>query len=1171
MKIRSIAVRHVLHYEAFQLNLDHGGLHILHGPNETGKSTLLTLIMDLLFGGAIAESFRDHYDSHSRLEGVIERSDQVLYRIERKRRYNRLVLTDADHTELPEDALARYLGGYTREPFALLFGFDHERLRAGGQSLLDSQGQAGISLFEAGGGIQYLTKLLGTLADRSAQLLDPSFNARSAKELNKQWRSFIDTQKSLKQSSLRAEEWHRQRQEIFLSEQRAEQLERQLADADAAWQKVTRLLRVRPMISEWLAMKQELEELGPASVSPHDEENILTLLKKHGENTQSQARAEDECRRQAQRAHALHPDPQATSLADSIERLSEGLMQFLSLRDTDLPAAREQRQKRKAETEQRLQELSPGTSWAQIDQLRLPLTALNRIDTLAEEIAGAHANYALEKAQREELIEDSAKVEKDLEALGPIYDVSHLSGLIRTIREEGNVQRKIAQAERDIELKQQAIDQRLRQQTLYAGSPRGLKMLPLPLHDTVERYAGQWASLEQERSEARRNHQTLRAAALSLANDLEVLDLQGEVPVPSDLLEARSLREEAWTRVKQSWLHHELPEGVAPQDLADDFAQRLANADRVVDAMRREADRSANRALLLMKQEQTKQALAHSAKRRRSLDIQFSQLETLWAGEWQPCGILPKSPGEMREWLSAFHAPLVLMLGELDASEAHRAELAQHQAQLRQALATAAQEAHCQAGDALTLNDALEQCENYARVMGERDLTRRTLWDQRRVLETKIHARTQSLTKWEQQLQLQDEEWESVLRAYPSLPPRPQDALHYSQHLRELLRGVQEIEQMETAIRTSEEICHQFERQALAVAEQLGENLAEAASVESWVRQARQRMHNARETEQLLQSIEDEQARLRGEADQHGAEAGLTAQQLQHYQAQCHAADLAQLSAQVEISRQRRNLAEEKLSQERRIRQAADGMSVDAIVQSLEELGDPDTLESQKIALEARQDGIRGDIAREKDHLQTLQTAFAHINETHEAAAAFAQQGQQHLAEVDRLWNEYLRVELARRLLERSIEEFRERNESAILHRAGQLFRRMTLRQYEELLVEYDGSAPYLLAVHADGSRRRVFQLSDGTRDQLFLSLRLAFVEQHLAGSEPLPLVMDDILVHFDDARTQATLEVLHELGQQTQILYFTHHQSVVDQAQQLAAHDHLHVHYLRPQQPVKT
>ena len=69
-----------------------------------------------------------------------------------------------------------------------------------------------------------------------------------------------------------------------------------------------------------------------------------------------------------------------------------------------------------------------------------------------------------------------------------------------------------------------------------------------------------------------------------------------------------------------------------------------------------------------------------------------------------------------------------------------------------------------------------------------------------------------------------------------------------------------------------------------------------------------------------------------------------------------------------------------------------------------------------------------------------------------------------------------------------------------------------------------------LTAVRASGHpnpRVPVGGLSDGTRDQLFLALRLAGIEQHFQDREPVPLIIDDVLVSFDDARARATLKCL--------------------------------------------
>lgn len=90
-----------------------------------------------------------------------------------------------------------------------------------------------------------------------------------------------------------------------------------------------------------------------------------------------------------------------------------------------------------------------------------------------------------------------------------------------------------------------------------------------------------------------------------------------------------------------------------------------------------------------------------------------------------------------------------------------------------------------------------------------------------------------------------------------------------------------------------------------------------------------------------------------------------------------------------------------------------------------------------------------------------------------------------------------------------------------------------------------------------------VSALSTGTRDQLYLALRLAALEQFIDRRGPLPLVLDDLFVHFDDERTAAGLAVLDQVADQAQVLLFTHHEQVAKQAADVIAADRLTVHHL--------
>jgi uncharacterized protein YhaN len=88
--------------------------------------------------------------------------------------------------------------------------------------------------------------------------------------------------------------------------------------------------------------------------------------------------------------------------------------------------------------------------------------------------------------------------------------------------------------------------------------------------------------------------------------------------------------------------------------------------------------------------------------------------------------------------------------------------------------------------------------------------------------------------------------------------------------------------------------------------------------------------------------------------------------------------------------------------------------------------------------------------------------------------------------------------------------------------------------------------------------------LSDGTRDQLFLALRLASVRRWAKDAEPLPFVADDLLVSFDDERAAAALKTLADFGSEVQVILFTHHRHVVDLATANLATDVFRVHELK-------
>ena len=154
-------------------------------------------------------------------------------------------------------------------------------------------------------------------------------------------------------------------------------------------------------------------------------------------------------------------------------------------------------------------------------------------------------------------------------------------------------------------------------------------------------------------------------------------------------------------------------------------------------------------------------------------------------------------------------------------------------------------------------------------------------------------------------------------------------------------------------------------------------------------------------------------------------------------------------------------------------------------------------------------------------------------------------------------WNralaEHVRCLIQQQLLDWAIGRFREDHQSPLVAAAERYLQIVTCGAHTRLLVDDSNPRnPQLLVMGRDSQMPRTMAaLSEGTRDQLYLALRLAGLELHLdEGRTPLPFVADDLFVNFDDTRAAAGFTALGELARRTQVIYFTHHQHLTDLAQ---------------------
>ena len=157
-------------------------------------------------------------------------------------------------------------------------------------------------------------------------------------------------------------------------------------------------------------------------------------------------------------------------------------------------------------------------------------------------------------------------------------------------------------------------------------------------------------------------------------------------------------------------------------------------------------------------------------------------------------------------------------------------------------------------------------------------------------------------------------------------------------------------------------------------------------------------------------------------------------------------------------------------------------------------------------------------------------------------------------ANVAQLVESWAILALQRKLLEDTLGAIAAGDTRPLLDHAGQLLDALTEGRWVALRAEENGASRKLQVIRADNTPCDTSQLSEGTADQVFFALRLAAVaelhhEREQSGAMRLPLVLDDVLMAFDESRVHSALKILLSLAPGLQIVVFTHHQHVADAA----------------------
>ncbi|MBB4121738.1 ATP-binding protein [Martelella radicis] len=1102
-------------------------LHIVYGPNEAGKSSALSAFSDLLFGFPDRDVGYDflHAARDLRIGAEIRaRSGETLAFRRRKGRKDTLLAAGGDNeTALNDDALSAYLGSLDRTVFERAFGLNSERLRAGADEMLADGGEIGQILFSAASGLTGLR----AIAQRLEADADGIYAPRRSQ--NRSFYQALDrhdaARKAERALELNASEW----KALLRSESEIEDELAALADRQHArrtrMETLDRLQRLRGLVAEIDGHERALQAF--ADLESVVDETGAELERLHARQGQRKVEIEGKAERLAalrRDLEALKIDDRLLARREEIRRL-HGESGLYAEAVSGLP-------EREAGLEETLSALS-------ILAAELGISDIERLEqNRPDNIVLAELDAVIEEARRlereasalEKGLADSRASLENLEGEGgggQLTDPAPLRRRFDALRPDIAKFDDAEALEADIAGRRRALAENAALLRPAVSDIFGLSRATLPdqaavraAGETISAIRSSLETLERRKAEGDQERQQIEELIAEEAGD-------APVPTREDIAAGRLERDRLFDAFVAGNGDH--ARYVAAVKAADGLADSaLDNADTVA------------------RHGEYRKRLATLARDREAAEREAERLTAELAAEreahralFRAAGVEAGAPDDMLEWLRQI-AVLLDQRAQLLSLIDRQAGLDKLKDELRASLLPLADE-----------TDAEMPVPALARLAEGRIERLAERWEDARRQQAEIAAARQAIARREQELEALKAVRRDFAGRYEAcladVGLKPGTGLAAAETALGLWGRVPQLlerkNRLEREIAAGRARVARFRSAVDALAEALAPDLAGREAEES-VRILGERIDRDTSGAARRKALEEAGATLNAEIEA-----------LEEDLASCRAkiAKIAEalpagvvmegLPARLEERAALKSaLAEAKRrfddgsggADAEETRRLAEGLDVIACRQEREALA----------AEEAEDEGVREELLQRRAECRHRKQELGR-GESAEQAAFDRVSAEE---EARGLAREWVVLKLAGNLLDQAMERYRQGRADPILENAGRHFSALTMGGFDRLLQNYGANDALLLSARrTDGSEVPVDGLSDGTRDQLWLALRLAFIEDYASRNEPAPLIVDDIFQTFDDVRSAAGLKALTGLGGDIQTILFTHEKSLVD------------------------
>jgi uncharacterized protein YhaN len=1157
MRIRQLDLLRYGHFTDASISLPAGkpDFQMLLGENEAGKSTAMNGVEDLLFGipPNSPRNFLHEYNA-MRVGAVLEKGSETLKL--RRRKGNKDTLLSDNETPIPsgDGALAPFLAGADRRFYTRMFSLDHERLRQGGREILQAQDDVGQMLFSAGAGIMGLRETLKAM-EAEADALWASRRATHRKYFHAEERLKI-ADASMRDSIVTTTKWQALKSAFETANDAYGLIESEIELKSAELRRLNRIRRVCRDVRKRAETQSAIQALGEVILFDADASKILDkAAKDEAAATARIATLSEQIAALEAECAALTFDVALLARAEDIAQLRDRRIQVRAGK-ADLP-------KRKAEltaAEATLIRLAGELEWSgDVDQLiaRIPAKAkvailrglLNRRG--AQSGAVNSAKSAVSEAE-DQLTELSAEIE----AHGPVTDVSKLATVIKATRELGDVAGQIINSKRDEQEARSAIVRSLKILRPTVADAVALESMQVPPVASVESHRDACRNLEQRQRTCRERIRSAEQERVRCQKAHARIIADEHVVAADELDRLRGHRDTGWSLIRRRHVEglavseDEIAAFAPSEALAQEFEDAIRGADLAADRRFEHADAAAQLALIGRQIGDQDDLLETLASEEKALAKERADLDAAWAGLWSACSIMLHDPDVMVEWLRK-RSEILDLNARFSAAERQTGVWQEREDEGKRLVLTELETLGVSTTSLanLPLHVVIETAAAQERLHEGAAKTARDLDEAHRKAAGAVARKRKDLEKAEADWTGWTAEWQAALKvlqlAATATPETAEAQINAIDGMRETAVRINDLRH--ERIEKIERDVKSFEGDVAALAHAIAPGLDGTDPEDAVLELDRQAVDAVRMSD-LKAAKDSDIAGLRNKIDGCRDSSREAREIITQLQQKAGATSTDELRVAIQRSDEMRTVSVELDRVTKALTQDGDGLSVAEL--SAECSGtDLDALAAKEQTVSDEVQELRNRLMEARETRNTARQAFEAIGGDDRAARDSADR-QAALAEMTEIAQQYVRLRSAITLLQWAIDRYRREKQAPILKRAGELFAMLTCGSFQTLQLEFDEHDNVQLAgLRHDGRRVPVTGMSTGTADQLYLALRVAAIEDYLDHGEPMPFIADDLFINFDDRRAAAGFRVLGELAKKTQVLFFTHHEHLLEVA----------------------